>query len=510
MDQQLTGSESGLQQQPYQLKVHTFGCKVNSYDSGLIERVWASRALQSLERESLGNALPTQNAVGSALPGAFAFNSAPFKNQVHVINTCAVTKQASLDALKFIEKLKRDDPNSLMVVTGCSAQVDTELFSTNASVDLVVANSHKDDLSSLIEARLQGALSERIFKSNIFKKESFEPGGGLKEGHTRSFLKIQDGCNSFCTYCVIPFARGKSRSLSIQSLITRVNELTRIHPDHEVVLTGVHIGDYQDPENPKAGLVQLVEAILNKTQVKRLRLSSLEPIEVTDDLLELFTDERLCPHFHMSIQSASSKVLAQMKRHYTALDVKESLEKIASRVPGAFVGMDMITGFLGETEEEFFSSVELLKTLPWHRLHVFPYSERPGTMALKMDRALSVRIEERKSRARILRNLSSQRIYEKAVGEIGKVKNVLILGYKKELSGLSRDYWPVIIEPLQSQVKTQTSLPGLPKYASSALGGEMLQSYLHPGIECAVRITGLEKNQKGDVNLKGTWCEEIM
>jgi threonylcarbamoyladenosine tRNA methylthiotransferase MtaB len=326
---------------------------------------------------------------------------------------------------------------SLVVVTGCAAQVDTESFTHVPGVDLVVANSHKGQLESLIRAYYSGTLRDRIYKSNIFKKEDLEPGGGIEAGHTRAFLKIQDGCNSFCTYCVIPFARGNSRSLSAAEIVARINELERAGA-REVVLTGVHIADYHEGGRD---LEDLLEKILSGTTMPRLRLSSLEPGEVSRRVLELYQNPRLCRHFHMSIQSANSKVLHEMKRQYTAETVERALLAIDERVPGSYVGMDVIAGFPGESDEEFIDSFERLRRLPWTRLHVFPYSARPGTFAAR--RRDPVHGALIKQRARLLRELSAERLAKRAAEQVGRTKMALSLRGGR---WLTRDYWPVTVD----------------------------------------------------------------
>lgn len=420
-------------------KIHTFGCKVNTYDSGLLE--------QRLKKDG------------------FAAVTKDEEPLVHILNTCAVTKEATREAVKTARRLKIQNPHSLVVVTGCSAQVDTEEFDVVRGVDLVVANSHKGQLEQLIRRYYSGELRDRIHKSNIFKKEDLEPGGGLEAGHTRSFLKIQDGCNSFCTFCVIPFARGKSRSLTIKDIVRRVQEL-EAGGVREVVLTGVHIADYQDGDQV---LEDLVENLLLKTSMPRLRLTSLEPLEVSERLLSLFSDSRLCRHFHMSIQSANSKVLREMKRKYTAEDVETSLLQIHERVPGSFVGMDVIAGFPGESEDEFLDSIERLRRLPWTRLHVFPYSERPGTFAARRTDAVdSAAISQR---AALLRALSRERFQAESEAQVGQQKAALSL---KSGKLLTRDFWNVELEG-------ETVPPNEERFVRIlGLKGESLLGHLHP------------------------------
>ena len=419
--------------------LQTFGCKVNTYDSGLLQ----SRLAQS----------------GFALKGES-------KVRLHILNTCAVTAEATKESLRQVRQLKEKDPSCTVVVTGCAAQVDTQFFIDDPNVDLIVGNSHKGQLEELIQKYLNGETKEKVFKSNIFKKLDLESGGGEEEGHTRSFLKIQDGCNSFCTFCVIPFARGKSRSIGIESLVQKVNDLYK-KGVREVVLTGVHIGDYSDGENK---LEDLVEDLLLKTSVPRLRLSSLEPIECSDRLLDLYSNSRMCPHFHLSIQSAQTDVLKAMARKYTSKEVESVFYRISKNIPNAFIGLDIIVGFPGETEEQFYETYNRMKSLPWTKIHVFPYSPRPGVYANKIKGALHR--HEILERAKVLRELSLSRYTEKALDQVGTVKEAMVL--KGGGRGLSKDYWNL-------------SWPSEDKYFKQ---GEMVP----------VRVIGYDHSQRSRMN----------
>lgn len=410
--------------------IKTFGCKVNTYDSALIqknlrEKNWTEQPLQD---------------TGKA---------------VHIVNTCAVTEEAVKEAQRWIRRYRKNHPHNPIVVTGCAAQVETEKFSNLKEVDFVVANSHKPELAGILENNFdkvsyeetshnllvhsQDKKGQKTFKSSIFKKTSLEKKGGLESGHTRLFLKIQDGCDSFCTFCIIPFARGKSRSIAPADLVDSVQEYYE-KGVREVVLTGVHIGDYRIPDNTTKGLTELVRILLKKTKMPRIRLSSLEPIELSDELLELFTSPRICPHFHLSIQSANSEVLQKMKRKYKAEDVEKSLININKNVPGAFVGMDLIAGFAGESQEQFEDTYTRLKNWPWTKIHVFPYSPRRYTYAEKAypswPRSLIMK------RAALIRYLSEDRLREERKKQMGSVKYVLPLK-KIDQIGISRDYWTV-------------------------------------------------------------------
>lgn len=435
-------------------QVHTFGCKVNTYDSGLIQK--------------------NLNQAGFV-------DSIQETPRIHVLNTCAVTAEATKEAVKVIRKLKVKDPFCTIVVTGCAAQVDTGAFESLPSVDLVVANSHKGLLPQLIDQHFKGTLEHRVFKSNIFRKEDLEMGGGEESSHTRSFLKIQDGCNSFCTYCIIPFARGKSRSIPVSELISRIQSLYE-NGVREVVLTGVHVGDYEDVYlGNKLNLEGLLQVILEKTKMPRFRLASLEPVEVTENLLQMHRENpRLCPHFHMSIQSANTEVLTQMKRQYSQAEVIHSLKRIKEVLPHAYIGMDVIVGFPTETQEQFEDTYLTLANLDWNRIHVFPYSVRQGTRAATYESIVNP--HEKSLRAQRLRELSALRMQTQGHQQIGSVKRVLILkNAAKGGHGLSEDYWPVEINQIDE---------------------ERLKSW--SGQEIQVKITGFHHNQKHfDGHLQG-------
>ena len=435
MDQSVTENQ-------HQIKIHTFGCKVNTYDSGLIEN-WLKPLTKQVPQRS-----------------------------IHILNTCAVTEEATTQALRLARKLRRENPSALIVATGCSAQVDSERLAEVAEIDLIVGNSHKSQLLELIRqwssagtetvtaadlspaySSLNSAFSalnfsekneplrveqvnNKVIRGNIFKKKDLEMYGGEESRHQRAFLKIQDGCNSFCSFCIIPYARGTSRSIPISELLKRVNDLQE-KGYQEVVLTGVHIGDYADGDQR---LEDLVESVLRYTNIPRLRLSSLEPSEVSDRLLSLFSSPRLCPHLHLSIQSAHTAVLADMKRSYDTQAVVQCLDKINRLLPYAFVGMDIIAGFPTEDEAAFKETFRVLENSAWTRLHVFPYSVRRGTKA-----ALYPQLPQsmRKERASRLRELSFSRYQSWAKAQIGQIKQGLILNQPNR--AISRDYWDIEI-----------------------------------------------------------------
>jgi len=360
--------------------------------------------------------------------------------EIQILNTCAVTQEATKEAVRTVRKLKRKNPNAKIIVVGCGAQIDSDQFIKYSNPDSIVGNSHKGNIENILR-EVQEGKNKLLYHSNIFKITNIEQGIGMEKFHSRSFLKIQDGCNSFCTYCVIPYTRGKSRSLNVKFILDSVTELEK-KGIGEVVLTGIHLGDYCGDQGDKnLNLSQLVEKILNCTNTLRIRLSSLEPPELSDSLLDQYSNSRLCPHFHMSIQSLNDEILKKMKRNYKYEDIERILTKIKLKLPFSFIGMDIITGFCGETLDQFRESCEKINQLHWTKLHVFPYSERPNTFANKfLD---SVSLEEKKRRSKILRNLSYLRTKQEAQEQIGKVKKVLWLNSKDKTRALSDDNWNI-------------------------------------------------------------------
>ena len=398
---------------PSSVHIKTFGCKLNHYDSLLLQK-----RLEGLK--------------------------APFGQKLFVFNTCAVTAKAGRDIRREAEKIKRSQPQSLIAVTGCGAQVESALYSQSPAVDWVVGQAEKRRLKEILQqGPPQSAHAEdKIFKSNVFRSSEVFKGLALPSlmGRTRAFLKIQDGCNSFCSFCIIPFARGTSKSLPFNFLRESIKKLEGAGVK-EAVLTGVHIGDYKDGDK---NLEDLIAFLLKSAKIPRIRLSSLEPVEITDRLLALFENERMCPHFHISLQSASSPVLKAMKRSYRRADVESAFQRIHSRLPKAFVSMDVIAGFPAETEKDFQEGLECLKSQPWTSAHVFPYSPREGTRSFAHYKSLPQREIQRRSK--ILRALAEKRFIQGLQAQKGARKKALLFN-KDNTQGLSRDYWRLQLPP---------------------------------------------------------------
>jgi len=377
---------------------------------------------------------------------------------VFVLNTCTVTNEADKEVLRVLRKQK----SPLTVVTGCMAEVDPDRLqkaAANKENKIVIArNSAKEELAKSITDFLGGVREkeQQTLQGDRVEWHSYvdyEEGAGIEkeksERRTRAFLKVQDGCNAYCSYCIIPRARGKSRSISAVEIIKEVQKLVDAG-FKEIVLTAIHAADYSDGE---IGFTELVEKVLKETKISRLRLTSLDPAEIPDRLIDLMaTNARLCPHFHVSLQSGSTAVLSAMKRAYDADLSEKCLNTIADKLPHAFVGMDIIAGFPGETEESFFESYELLQRAPWSKLHVFPFSIRNGTHAAKLvEMGLAVDSRKIQERARLLRELSEKRMQEALNKKIGSVMEILVeekaytFGSRTCSQGHSRSYHKVLI-----------------------------------------------------------------
>jgi threonylcarbamoyladenosine tRNA methylthiotransferase MtaB len=412
--------------------ISTMGCKANLTDS---------QALEASLRD-LGGAPASQGE----------------NADLFLLNTCTVTDQADREAAKIL----RGSKAPLTVATGCLAEVDPERLASSASSEhkvRIVRNSAKEEVSTLVEEWLRGELSEQsevIHGDRAAWHQGFLPNRDALEiakpsaaPRTRAFLKVQDGCNAFCAYCIIPFARGRSRSLSAEQVAREVGEATAAGAK-EVVLTAIHAADY---ESQGLDFTGLVEKVLRETAVPRLRLTSLDPAEIPDRLLSLMENEpRLCPHFHVSLQSANARVLGGMKRGYGAEEIEDRLSAIARRLPHAYVGMDLIAGFPGETAEEFEDGYRRLERLPWTKAHVFPFSVRRNTAAARLVEA-GVAVPEAlvRERAARLRELSDRKQAEANASRVGSVMEVLIEG--KEATrlgravsiGHSRSYFKVVV-----------------------------------------------------------------
>ena len=423
--------------------IQQFGCRATQADGAAIER-------QLLDR----GCIPAGDA-GAA--------------EIVILNTCTVTAAADAQARDAIRKLHAQNPSARVIVTGCYAQRAPEELAALSGVSYVVGNSHKPQIPDLLTriapaAALRNAEAETgiatdtrplrlgadfartsllfpavpvdadsapILIDDIFAHSHLlsAPLAGGESGHTRPTLKIQDGCNLRCTYCVIPFVRGKSRSLPPDTVIREIQSLTvpdSAYQAREIVLSGINLGTYGRDLSPKTNLLALLRRILDETALDRLRISSIEPQDVTQDLVELFAGtDCLAQHFHMPLQSGSDRILAAMHRWYRTEHYARRVELIRERLPHAAIGADLIAGFPSESEADHAATLEFIERLPFTYLHVFSYSSRPGTPAAALPDHVPASVIKR--RARELRSLSESKSAAFRQSQIGRTLRVLTL-----------------------------------------------------------------------------------
>lgn len=370
---------------------HTLGCKLNFSET--------STFAKSLEEMGVVEAGKDEPA------------------DICLINTCSVTEVADHKCRQAIHKLVRQNPNAFVVVTGCYAQLETEKVSNIEGVNLVLGANEKANLIQFLSDAWGKDHQYHSVKTKEIK--TFQPSCS-RGNRTRYFLKVQDGCNYFCTYCTIPYARGFSRNPSISSLVEQATKAAG-EGGKEIVLTGVNIGEFG--ENSDESFLDLVKALDNVRGIERFRISSLEPDLMGDDLIEYCAGSRaFMPHFHIPLQSGSDKVLKLMHRRYDKDLFRRKVELIKKLMPDAFIGVDVMVGCRGEEPELFDECYDFLKSLDVTQLHVFPYSERPGTLALKIPYIVSD--TEKKRRSKLLLDLSEEKrlaFYESHIGTLADV-----------------------------------------------------------------------------------------
>lgn len=354
------------------------------------------------------------------------------KADLCLINTCSVTEVADSKCRQAIRKMVKENPDSFVIVTGCYAQLEAETVAKIEGVDLVLGSNEKANLIDY----LSNAWSNQLRKGDITAEKHSHCGefhavktkdiktfqhSCSKGNRTRYFLKVQDGCNYYCTYCTIPFARGNSRNPSIESLVAQAKKAAA-EGGKEIVITGVNIGDFGQTTGEK--FIDLVKALDAIEEIKRYRISSLEPDLIDQELIEYCAKSRaFMPHFHIPLQSGSDSVLKLMHRHYDTKLFIDKIQLIKKLMPEAFLGIDVMVGTRGETPEYFEETYRLLDSLPVTQLHVFPYSERPGTAALKIPYVVDAK--DKKIRSQRLLDMSEEKTQAFYASYIGKVKEVL-------------------------------------------------------------------------------------
>lgn len=427
---------------------HTLGCKLNFSETSGLAAGLDKNAFSVVPMEALAD--------------------------VYVLNTCSVTAQADKECRSIIRKIKTKAPDSLVVVTGCYAQLKPEEISSIEGVDVVLGTAEKFSLSNYINRNTSG------FKAGVFVDEirhcnSFLPSFSSSD-RTRTFLKVQDGCDYFCSFCTIPLARGKSRSDSIAETI-RTAKKAADSGAVEIILTGINLGDFGS--GTAENFLGLIAALEKEVAVPRFRISSIEPNLLSEDIIRFVGDsEKFCPHFHVPLQSGSDKILTSMRRRYNTQLYQNRIETILKYIPNAGIGVDVITGFPGETEKEFQETVDFISGLSVSYLHVFTYSEREKTLALKLPGKVPVAL--RRERTQILRVLSEQKRNAFYKANEGKVLKVLFESGEQDgtISGYAENYIKVKVDfqPGLSKKIVPIKLSYHP--GKMEAGGELLSSNL--------------------------------
>ena len=355
----------------------------------------------------------------------------------YILNSCSVTHKSDNEALYLLRHAHNIGLKTIL--TGCVAQIEKENLLKEPYIDYVYGNEDKFKIAELLEKNKEFAVKD-LMNEQEFCKVTLED-----TTKTRISLKIQDGCDNRCSYCVIPYGRGKSRSADSDFVINEINKYVE-HGYKEVILTGIHIGLWGKEFDKE--ILDLLREIETKTSVPRYRLGSLNPHEITPELLDfLQSSEKFCPHFHLSLQSACNRTLKRMNRHYTVEYYLDQIEDIVSRFERPFLGSDIIAGFVGETEEDFFTTVENLKKSKLSQIHTFPYSIRKGTIAEKMEGHLDDKIKD--ERASIIKKISADKYREFIKSNIGKTAEVLIEkrpAKNGKFKGVTRNYLNVLLD----------------------------------------------------------------
>jgi threonylcarbamoyladenosine tRNA methylthiotransferase MtaB len=401
------------------IAITTLGCKVNQYDSA---------ALETRLRDEGCTVVPF---------GAGA--------DVYVVNSCSVTDRADAESRQLARRARRFNAAARVVLTGCWAQTDAA-GAAIAEVDHVVGLNRLDDLVRAVRGEI--ADDRRILVDDLRTARNVRTiGAEVFAGQTRAFLKVQEGCDLFCTFCIVPFARGRSRSVAPRQVLEQLQKLSGLG-FREVVLTGVHLGGYGEDLHPRRDLCDLIEMLVERAPVARIRLSSIDPPEVTARLIDLLAVSNvLCPHLHIPMQAGDDAVLRRMRRKYDVAFLDDVTNEIRRRLPDAAIGTDVIAGFPGETEREADATVGVIERLPFTYLHVFPYSKRSGTTAAKLRGHLPPVVV--KARAQHLRELGEKKRAAFGRSFVGRTLQVLVEGAregKPALTGYSRNYQRVDFE----------------------------------------------------------------
>lgn len=422
--------------------IHTMGCKSNQFESAIIE--------ENLIKHGYKKVQNIEDA------------------DIYILNSCSVTHKSDNEAMYLLRSAKHKNPNILTIATGCMAQIEKEELLKNDFIDFVIGNDEKLHLYDYINS------DERFSANDILKQTEFNKVELFDTTKTRASLKIQDGCDNRCTYCIIWKARGKSRSADSEFIVNQINNFAE-HGFKEVMLTGIHIGQWGKEFG--LSLLDLLKEIEEKTTIERYRLGSLNPPEITDEMLEfLKTSKKFCPHFHLSLQSANDKTLRSMNRFYNTEDYLKLIEKINKTFENPFLGSDIIAGFAGETEEDFEITRKNLLSSGLTQIHTFPYSKRKGTIGAEMEN--QVPDDVKNSRATIIKEISKEKLNNFIEKNLGKTLEVLIEKHpdkhSQNLKGMTRNYLTVQIPSDRTDLFNTLQMVKLVKFENGKIYGELV------------------------------------
>ncbi len=397
--------------------LHNLGCKVNAYET---------EAMQHLLEEA-------------------GYEIVPFtqKADVYVINTCSVTNMADRKSRQMLHKAKKNNPDSIVVAAGCYVQTSEKEVLNDLSVDIVIGNDRKHDLVRLLEEYSLDSVNDTVDDINDGKHDFEELFIDQTKEHTRAFIKVQDGCNQFCSYCIIPYARGRVRSRRFENVIAEVERLAA-NGFKEVVLTGIHLSSYGVDFEEATGLLELIQAVNAVKGIERIRLGSLEPKIVTEHFAsELSKLDKICPHFHLSLQSGCDATLKRMNRKYTTEEYERGCELLRKYFVHPAITTDVIVGFPGETEEEFAQTKAYLEHIHFYEMHIFKYSKRKGTRAAVMPDQIDEQIKAARSEKLIALGHDMSKEFRKFY--IGKNEEALfeekaVIGDKEYFVGYTKEY----------------------------------------------------------------------
>lgn len=397
--------------------LHNLGCKVNAYET---------EAMQHLLEEA-------------------GYEIVPFtqKADVYVVNTCSVTNMADRKSRQMLHKAKKNNPDSIVVATGCYVQTSEKEVLNDLSVDIVIGNDRKHDLVRLLEEYSLDSVNDTVDDINDGKHNFEELFIDQTKEHTRAFIKVQDGCNQFCSYCIIPYARGRVRSRRFENVIAEVERLAA-NGFKEVVLTGIHLSSYGVDFEEATGLLELIQAVNAVKGIERIRLGSLEPKIVTEHFVsELSKLDKICPHFHLSLQSGCDATLKRMNRKYTTKEYERGCELLRKYFVHPAITTDVIVGFPGETEEEFEQTKAYLEHIHFYEMHIFKYSKRKGTRAAVMPDQIDEQVKAARSEKLIALGHDMSKEFRKFY--IGKNEEALfeekaVIGDKEYFVGYTKEY----------------------------------------------------------------------